>query len=54
VTGLRLTINNITHIGVPLAAGSVGALLGIAPVFWACAAILGVSSFLSHRDRQGE
>ena len=29
VTGLRLTINNITHIAVPLAAGSIGALLGI-------------------------
>ncbi|MDH4150774.1 MAG: MFS transporter [Betaproteobacteria bacterium] len=54
VTGLRLTINNITHIGVPLAAGSVGALLGIAPVFWASAAILAVSSFLSRRDRQDE
>ncbi len=51
VTGLRLTINNITHIGVPLAAGSVGALLGIAPVFWASAAILAVSSVLSHRGR---
>jgi MFS family permease len=51
VTGLRLTINNITHIGVPLAAGSVGALLGVAPVFWACAAILGVSSVMSHRGR---
>lgn len=52
VTGLRLTINNITHIGVPLAAGSVGALLGIAPVFWASAAILLVSGWMSHTDRQ--
>ncbi len=52
VTGLRLTINNITHIGVPLAAGSVGALLGIAPVFWASAAILLVSGWLSHIDRR--
>jgi len=52
VTGLRLTINNITHIGVPLAAGSVGALLGIAPVFWASAAILLVSGWMSHNDRQ--
>lgn len=54
VTGLRLTINNITHIAVPLAAGSVGALLGIAPVFWASAAILAVSGWLSHRDRQAQ
>lgn len=51
VTGLRLMINNITHIGVPLVAGSVGALLGIAPVFWASAGILLVSSWMSHNDR---
>jgi len=51
VTGLRLTINNITHIAVPLAAGSVGALLGIAPVFWASAGILLASGYLSHIDR---
>lgn len=51
VTGLRLTINNITHIAVPLAAGSVGALLGVAPVFWASAGILGISAWLSARDR---
>jgi predicted MFS family arabinose efflux permease len=51
VTGLRLTINNITHIAVPLAAGSVGALLGIAPVFWTSAGILLASGYLSHIDR---
>ncbi|RPJ46060.1 MAG: MFS transporter [Betaproteobacteria bacterium] len=51
VTGLRLTINNVTHIAVPLAAGSVGALLGIAPVFWASAGILAVSAWLTHGDR---
>ncbi len=54
VTGLRLTINNITHIGVPLAAGSVGALLGIVPVFWASALILLVSGWMSHTDRQSQ
>ena len=52
VTGLRLTINNITHIIVPLAAGSVGAILGIAPVFWTSAAILGISGWLSHREQE--
>jgi len=52
VTGLRLTINNITHIAVPLAAGSIGALLGIASVFWVSAGILLVSGYLSHSDRQ--
>lgn len=47
VVGLRLFINNITHIGVPLAAGAVGAALGVAPVFWTNAAILAVSGHLA-------
>jgi len=51
VTGLRLTINNITHIAVPIAAGSVGALFGITPVFWASAGILGASAWMTVRDR---
>lgn len=47
VTGLRLTINNITHLGVPLAAGALGTALGVAPVFWFNAAILAASGRLS-------
>jgi MFS family permease len=47
VTGLRLTINNITHIGVPLAAGALGTVLGVAPVFWVNAVILAASGRLS-------
>lgn len=47
VVGLRLFINNIMHIGVPLAAGAVGAMLGVAPVFWANAAILAASGRLA-------
>ncbi|HEX6003975.1 MAG TPA: MFS transporter [Burkholderiales bacterium] len=47
VTGLRLTINNVTHIGVPLAAGALGTALGVAPVFWINAAILAASGRLS-------
>lgn len=51
VTGLRLTINNVTHIGVPLAAGALGAALGVAPVFWVNAAILAASGRLSRKAR---
>ncbi len=47
VTGLRLTINNITHISMPLAAGVLGAILGVAPVFWASAALLVTSGMLA-------
>jgi MFS family permease len=40
VLGLRLTINNFTHIAVPLAFGSLGSLFGLAPVFWINALML--------------
>ena len=49
VTGLRLFINNVTHIGVPLAAGALGAALGVAPVFWSSAAILCVTGQLTRK-----
>jgi len=49
VTGLRLFINNVTHIGVPLAAGTVGAVLGVAPVFWTSAAILCITGQLTRK-----
>jgi MFS family permease len=47
VTGLRLTINNIMHIGVPVAAGGLAAL-GLGPVFWTSAVLLVTSSYLTH------
>ena len=50
VTGLRLFINNVTHIGVPLAAGALGAALGVAPVFWTSAAILFVTGHLTRKN----
>jgi MFS family permease len=49
VTGLRLTINNITHISVPLAAGALGATLGVTPVFWTNALILASSAYLARK-----
>jgi predicted MFS family arabinose efflux permease len=49
VTGLRLTINNITHIGVPVASGALAAALGVAPVFWTCAVLLVTSGWLSRK-----
>ena len=49
VTGLRLTINNVTHIGVPIAAGSLAGALGVAPVFWTSAALLAVSGYLTRK-----
>lgn len=49
VTGLRLTINNVTHIGVPVAAGTLAAALGVTPVFWTSAALLALAGYLTRR-----
>jgi MFS family permease len=51
VTGLRLTINNITHIGVPVASGALASALGVAPVFWTCAALLVISGYMSRKPQ---
>jgi hypothetical protein len=40
VLGLRLTVNNFTHIAVPLVFGSLGSMFGLAPVFWINALML--------------
>jgi MFS family permease len=40
VLGLRVTAMNINQTVVPIAAGAVGAAVGVAPVFWALAALL--------------
>jgi MFS family permease len=46
VAGLRLTINNITHVSIPVASGALAAALGVAPVFWIAAALLATSGYL--------
>jgi MFS family permease len=51
--GLRVSINNFMHIVVPLLFGTVGSLLGVAPVFIANALILGSGGVLIGRgDRK--
>jgi MFS family permease len=45
--GLRIAVNNFIHLAVPLAFGTVGAALGVAPVFVANAVLLAGGSYLS-------
>lgn len=51
--GLRLTVNKITQIAVPLAFGAIGSAFGLAPVFWANAALLLAGGVASVRDMAG-
>ena len=51
--GLRLTVNKLTQIAVPLAFGAMGSAFGLLPVFWANGAFLltgGVISFAEKRS----
>lgn len=47
--GLRMTINNLTHIVVPLFFGALGTAFGVTPVFLVNAAMLGAGGWLSRR-----
>jgi len=49
--GLRLTINNFMHIAVPMIFGTIGTALGVAPVFYANAAILAAGGAIATRAR---
>lgn len=46
VTGIRLVFNHLMHSTVPVVAGGFGAAFGVAPVFFAIAAILAGSGYL--------
>lgn len=45
--GLRIAINNTMHVAVPALFGAVGAVLGLAPVFWASSAILTLGGYVA-------
>jgi MFS family permease len=47
--GLRLTINNLTHVAVPLLFGTIGSALGVVPVFLANSLMLAGGGVLSRR-----
>jgi MFS family permease len=50
--GLRLTVNKLTQIVVPLAFGAVGSTFGLLPVFWANGAFLLLGGFVSLAERR--
>jgi len=49
VTGLRLSVNNLARIIIPLTAGALGTAFGMVPVFWMNAMNLTVVSWLARR-----
>jgi predicted MFS family arabinose efflux permease len=53
-TGLRVTVNNFTHVIIPLIFGSMGSVFGFYPVFLSNAAILVAGGFIMRRNRPPE
>lgn len=49
--GLRVTVNNFTHMVIPLLFGSLGTAFGYAPVWLANSVLLGVGGWLVRRGR---
>jgi MFS family permease len=50
--GMRLTVNKLTQIVVPLAFGAMGSAFGLVPVFWANGAFLLTGGVLSFAERR--
>jgi len=49
--GVRTTVMNASSTALPLASGALGAALGMGPVFWAMAALLGAGAIFVNRRR---
>jgi MFS family permease len=50
-SGLRVTVNNLTHLLIPLAFGSLGTMFGYAPVWFANASLMSLGGWLVRRTR---
>jgi MFS family permease len=50
--GVRTTVMNASSTALPLASGALGAALGMGPVFWSMAALLGAGAYFVNRPRR--
>jgi MFS family permease len=51
---MRLAVSYGAHVVIPPVFGAVGAALGLAPIFWTCAMLLGGGSVLTRPKRKGD
>ena len=50
---MRLAVSYGAHVVIPPVFGAVGAALGLAPIFWTCAMLLGAGSVLTRPKKKG-
>jgi hypothetical protein len=48
---MRLAVSYGAHVVIPPVFGAVGAALGVAPIFWTCAMLLGGGSWLTRKPK---
>jgi len=51
--GLRIAVNNFTHVAVPVVFGAIGSAFGLSPVFWANSVFLAAGGYASLRRPAG-
>ena len=51
--GLRIAVNNFTHVAVPVVFGAIGSAFGLSPVFWANSVFLAAGGYASLRRLPG-
>ena len=51
--GLRIAINNVIHVAVPVLFGGLGTLVGLAPVFWAKSVLLASGGYVTLPKKKG-
>jgi uncharacterized BrkB/YihY/UPF0761 family membrane protein len=49
---MRMAVSYGSHVVIPPVFGAFGAVLGLAPVFWTCAMLMGVGAALNRKKRQ--
>src|SRR5207302_8545803 len=49
---MRLAVSYVAHVVIPPVFGAVGAALGLAPIFWTCAMLLGGGSAVTRPKRR--
>jgi len=51
--GLRIAVNNFTHVTVPVVFGAIGSAFGLAPVFWVNSVLLAAGAHASRNRSNG-
>ena len=49
---MRMAVSYSAHVVIPPVFGALGSVIGVGPVFWACAVLMGGGSALNRREKK--